>query len=569
MTTRKSPVPILIALGFCLGVALPSRADIAAGPYLAGRLASMDSNYVGASDYFTRALVSDPTNPGLIEAVILARIGRGTVDTAVEAARSLEEPGVKSQVADLVVLVDLARSGDFAGAIAELDKGRSAGALVDGLFRAWALVGLGQMSEATVAFDKVADAPGSRAFGLYHKGLALASVGDFEGADRIFSGEEGGPLRATRRGILAHAEILSQLERNPDAVELIDKTVGNTPDPTFVRLRAELAAGRPVAFDVVGTAVEGLAEVFLTVATALRGESADVNTLVYARMAEYLAPDDSAPVLLAAQILDEQGQHDLATEAYARIPREDPEYISAEFGRSDALVAAGRIEAGVEVLEQLARSYPERADVWGALGDILRRQERYADAAKAYDKSIGTFEGEDPGQWVVYYTRGIANERIKNWTAAEADFRKALDLNPDQPSVLNYLGYSYLERKENYDEALAMIEKAVAGRPDDGAITDSLGWAQYRLGRYEEAVATMERAIELMPVDPVVNDHLGDVYWAVGRVREAEFQWKRALSFDPDTEEEATRIRRKLEVGLDAVLREEGAEPLAVTKNGN
>lgn len=566
MTTRR--FSLLLPLGLGLGLALPVWAD-ASGPYLAGRLASMESDYVTAADYYTRALAADPANPAILEDAIVSQIGRGAVDRAVAPARALDALGAKSQVADLVVLTDLARQGDFAGAIAELDKGRSAGLLVDGLFRAWALVGLGQMSEATVAFDKVTEAQGSRAFGLYHKGLALASVGDYEGADRIFSGEEGGPLRATRRGVLSHAQILSQLERSPAAIELIDKTVGDAPDPVFAGLRAELAAGKPVAFDLVEDAADGLAEVFFTVASALQGESADVNTLAYARMAEYLAPDDADMLLLVAQILESQEQHDLATETYAKIPQGDPAYASAELGRSDALIAAGRTDAGIEVLEQLARSHPERADIWGALGDILRREERYSDAIGAYDKAIATFAGDDPGQWVVYYTRGIAHERTKDWPAAEADFRKALALQPDQPSVLNYLGYSYLERKENYDEALAMIEKAVAERPDDGAIVDSLGWALYRLGRYDEAVGHMERAVELMPVDPVVNDHLGDVYWAVDRKREAEFQWKRALSFEPDTEEEAGRIRRKLEVGLDMVLKEEGAEPLAVTKNGD
>jgi Flp pilus assembly protein TadD len=286
-------------------------------------------------------------------------------------------------------------------------------------------------------------------------------------------------------------------------------------------------------------------------------------------MAEYLAPDDADMLLLVAELLEAQAQHDLATVTYAKIPSEDPAYVAAELGRADALIAAGRTEAGIEVLEQLARNHPDRADIWGALGDILRRQERFKESAVAYDKALATFTTEEPGQWVLYYTRGIAHERTKDWPAAEADFRKALELRPDQPAVLNYLGYSYLERKENYDEALAMIEKAVAERPDDGAIVDSLGWALYRLGRYEEAVGHLEKAVELMPVDPVVNDHLGDIYWAVGRTREAEFQWKRALSFEPDTEEEATRIRRKLEVGLDVVLKEEGAEPLAVTKNGN
>ena len=560
--------PFVLAAALATGA--PAMAeDGLAGPYLAGRLASLEYDYSAAAEYFARALGHDPDNTSLLENALISEIGRGDVAAAIEPAARLSDLGQKSQIADLVLLTELVRAGDYAGALAALDKGKSAGVLVDGLFRAWVQVGLGQMSEATASFDAVAGAAGSRAFGLYHKALALASVGDYEGADKIFSGESEGPLRATRRGILAHAQILSQLERNPAAVELIDKVIGDAKDPVFEALRAELQAGKPVPFSVVNDAREGIAEVFFTVAAALNGESQTLDTLAYARMAEYLAPKETDATLLSASILEAQGQHALAIETYDRIPREDPAFLSAELGRIDALVADGRQDTAIEALRQLARAYPNRADVWGQLGDTLRRQERYTEAAEAYDKALASFAKEDPGQWVLYYTRGIARERIKNWPGAEADFRKALALRPDQPAVLNYLGYSYLERKENFDEALMMIEKAAAERPDDGAIVDSLGWALYSLGRYEEAVGRMEQAIELMPVDPVVNDHLGDVYWAVGRKLEAEFQWKRALSFGPDTEEEAARIRRKLEVGLDAVLKEEGAEPLAVTKNGN
>lgn len=544
-------------------------ADGLAGPYLAGRIASSAFDYSSAAGYFRRALAGDPDNPSLLENAVIAEVGRGAVHEAVAPSRHLGEIGARSQIADLVVLTELVKSGDFAGALAALDAGRSAGVLVDGLFRAWALVGLGQMSEATAAFDSVTEAAGGRAFGLYHKALALASVGDYEGADRIFSGAEGGPLRATRRGIQAHAQVLSQIERSADAVELIDKTVGDERDPVFIALRADLVAGKPVAFSIASDAREGLAEVFFTVAAALNGEGADVNTLAYARMSEYLSPGEPDTILLAAAILEAQEQHELAIAAYNQISRDEPAFLAAELGRVDALIAAERQDTAIEALLQLARDYPDRADVWGQLGDTLRRLERYGEAADAYDRAIATLETEEPGQWVLYYTRGISRERTKNWAGAEADFRKALELRPDHPAVLNYLGYSYLERNENYDEALTMIEKAVSERPDDGAIVDSLGWALYRLGRYGEAVGRMEQAVELMPVDPVVNDHLGDVYWAVGRKLEAEFQWKRALSFEPDTEEEATRIRRKLEVGLDAVLKEEGAEPLSVTKNGN
>ncbi|MEZ5777614.1 MAG: tetratricopeptide repeat protein [Paracoccaceae bacterium] len=565
MTSLRSK-PFLLAFGLGLGAALPADAgEGAAGPYLAGRLASLESDYATAADYFTRALAADPGNPGLMDNVIIAQVGRGHVEKALPIATAVSPDASPSQIADLVILADLAGREDYAGAIAALDAGRSGGPLVDGLYRAWALVGLGQMADATKAFDDVANGSGLKSFALYHKALALASVGDFEGADAIFSGAAGGPLRATRRGVIAHVQILSQLERDPDALELIDKTFGD--DASISTLREKLESGQTIPFDVVDGARDGMAEVFYTVANALSGENADLNALAYARIAAYLAPEEADATLLAATILEKQGQYELATEAFNLVSRDDPAFVAAELGRAEALISADRADAAIEALQQLAKANPDRDDIWFTLGDTYRRQERFDEAADAYDKAIATYKTDDVSHWPVYYSRAICLEREKNWDAAEADFRKALELKPDQPQVLNYLGYSYLERKENYGEALSMIERAVAARPDDGAIVDSLGWALYRLGRYEESVVQMEQAVELMPVDPVVNDHLGDVYWAVDRKREAEFQWKRALSFEPDTEEEAARIRRKLEVGLDVVLKEEGAEPLAISKN--
>jgi len=202
--------------------------------------------------------------------------------------------------------------------------------------------------------------------------------------------------------------------------------------------------------------------------------------------------------------------------------------------------------------------------VYSALGDIQRQQENYRAAVKAYDQALDFTEADASTRWFLLYARGISHERLDQWDQAESDFRAA----SDQPQVLNYLGYSLVEKQINLDEALDMIERAVAARPDSGYIVDSLGWVLYRLGRYDEAVVHMEQAVELMAVDPVVNDHLGDVFWAVGRFREAEFQWKRALSFvdpeDTNAEADPERIRRKLEIGLDAVLAEEGAAPLQV-----
>ncbi|MEO0829691.1 MAG: tetratricopeptide repeat protein, partial [Pseudomonadota bacterium] len=327
-----------------------------------------------------------------------------------------------------------------------------------------------------------------------------------------------------------------------------------------------LRTSETLPFDFVTTGTDGLAEVFYTVAGALNGEASDGYTLLYGRVAEYLRPDHTDAILLSASLLERMEQYDLATATYDRVGRDDPAFHNAEIGRAEALRRAGKPEAAIEVLTQLTETHGQLPNVHITLGDTLRQQERFDEATVAYDSAIELWPGETENHWIVYYARGITHERSDRWPLAEADFRKALELRPDQPQVLNYLGYSLVEMKTNLPEALAMIERAVEARPDSGYITDSLGWVLYRLGRYDEAVGHMERAAELMPVDPIVNDHLGDVYWAVGRKIEAEFQWKRALSFDPE-EDEADRIRRKLEVGLDRVLEDEGAEPLSVASD--
>ena len=249
-------------------------------------------------------------------------------------------------------------------------------------------------------------------------------------------------------------------------------------------------------------------------------------------------------------------------ETFALVTPDNPIFYSAEIGRADALYAGEQKDAAVEVLQALALSHGELVVVQSALADVLRRQERWAEAVSAYDAALALVTTVEQEHWSLFFNRAVCQERLNNWDKAEADFRRALELNPDQPQVLNYLGYSLVDRGMKLDEALGMIQTAVRLEPRAGYIIDSLAWAYFRLGRYEEALEPMERASLLEPVDPVVTDHLGDVYWMVGRKREAEFQWHRALSFEPE-EEDATRIRLKLEIGLDAVMSQEKAEAVA------
>ncbi len=537
-----------------------AKTDIAsgdAGAYMAARVAEAQNDFRSATRWYGEAILADPGNARLLEGAILAELGLGDFALATEAARLLKAQDAEpNQLAEFALLADEAFREDYAGILAAIKAGRPLGDLVNALVGAWAKVGEGKMSEALAAFDDITKTKGVEAFGHFHKALALASVGDFEGADEILSGRAAGPIFVMRRGVFAHAEILSQLERNADALALLERSFGTDPDPLVDALRRRLAAGEPVPFDTVRTARDGIAEVFYSVATALNDDADPVYTLLHLRVASHLRPDHSDATLLTADVLQELQQFELAAETYATFAPDDPNFVAAEIGRAGSLRSQGNADAAIEALQALARSHGNILAVQYALGDMLRMEDRFDEAKTAYTAAIDLLPAVTEADWVLYFYRGIAHEQSKDWAPAEADFRRALDLNPKQPQVLNYLGYGLVDRGEKLDEALGMIEKAVAGDPEQGYIIDSLAWARFKLGRYDEALAPMEKASLLEPVDPIVTDHLGDVYWMVGRKLEARFQWRRALSFEP-TEKDALRIRRKIEVGLDEVLAEE------------
>lgn len=548
---------------------LPAGADVGpngidqAGAYLAARQAASQRDFAASAYWHERALQTDPANPTLLEGAVVAALAMGDLARAGAMGERLLQGGTRSQLAWLAVLSDKARSGDFAAVLDGQAQGQSISVLVDLLAQAWARFGTGNMSAALEEFDKVVANPGTSAFGIYHKALALAATGDFEGAEALLASPQAAPVMGLRRAILAHAQILSQLERNPEAVALIDRTTDGRPDAGTAELRRRLAAGEPVPYTATRTATEGLAEVFFTLATALDTESDRAYVLLYARTAAALRPDHADALILSADILQDLGQFDLASTVFGQVPEGDPAHLSASIGRADAVLRAGRTDEAVALLQDLAALHPEVIEVQIALGDALRRHEDCEAAIAAYSAAIALIPEPQAGHWPLYYKRAGCHVQLNQWDKAEADFSFGLTLAPDEPRLLNELGYTWVDRGENLEQALEMIQRAVAGAPDTGYIIDSLAWAYYRLGRFQDAVAPQEKASLLMPLDPIVTDHLGDIYWQVGRKREAMFQWRRALSFGPE-DKDKTRILRKLEVGLDQVLEEE-----AKAVNGN
>lgn len=544
----------------------PLAAQGVAGPYLAARQASIVSDYEQGARYFQQAVSKDPGNIKLLESALVTMIGKGDMDQVARIVRLYKEAGATSRIFDLAEYALQIERGEFddipkaALVIDGIDP------LFDSLVHAWAQLGRGDMEAATASFEEIAENEDFASFAYYQQALALAMVGDFEGADKIFSGEQFGPLTLSPRGIEAHAQVLVQLDRRDDAQELLDAALTGNPSAELGALQNRIAGGEDIAYDFVTTAQDGAAEVYFNLAAILSGRAAPQTVLIYVRMAEHLRPDHVQSSIMAAEMLTELDQYELAVLSYGRVPTDHPSYALAELGRAEALYTDDRSETALEVLDALTRSHGDNAIVHSAYGEMLAREDRNAEAIDAYTKSLDLRDQEQFSSWPVFYRRGIVREQMKDFAGMEEDFRKALELSPDQPDVLNYLGYSLVEQRIKLDEALSMIETAVAERPQSGYITDSLGWIFYRLDRFEEAVSPMERAVELVPDDPIINDHLGDVYWKVGRTREAEFQWKRALSFEPiDTE--AERIRLKLEIGLDAVLEQEAEAGETKTAN--
>lgn len=548
-----------LALAALLGAAaVPARAESLSGAYLAAMQADFRNDYTEAAAYYDEALTLDPTNLRLLTNAVVAHVAIGDFKGARPLADRLEAADANNQVATLVRLGDSLAAGDFDAAEATLTAaGDTMNPLLGGLLAGWIEVGRDDFPAAERKFDALQGNDALVAYGQYHKALALALAGDFVSAETLMAGGDKGPLHLNRSSVVAHAEILAQLGRETDAVAVIDAAMSEgQPDAPLLDLRTRLAAGEEVPFDQVTSAKDGAAEVFLTLADALNAAETARVALVHARLAQEIRPGLVEAHLLVAQILEDEDQFALATEALAGVPKDSPWYVTTEIRRAATQRAAGDPGAGIATLAALAKTSGDMIEVESALGDALRSDERFPEAAVAYTRAIELAGDPKPAHWVLFYTRGISYERAGDWPRAEADFREALQLEPGQPLVLNYLGYSMVEKHENLDEALAMIEAAAKAQPDDGYITDSLGWVLYRLGRYQEAVAPMLRAVELTPDDPVINDHLGDVLWKVGRKREAEFQWRRALSFGPADDLDMDRIRKKLAEGLDKVQAE-------------
>ena len=563
--------PALAAACLAAGLAGPAAAQGFAGPYLAAEHAADRGDIVAAAQYYARAMARDASSADLVARAMTHQLAAGRYPQAVALAQQVKALEPDQHLAVLVAAADALRAGAPDKALDALPAEEAP--FVGRILRAWALVDLGRPDEARAALTDLAESgaggPAGRMLADYHTALIEAAQGDDADAAEAVSSAAEGLNGADVRLVQVEAGILARLGRPEDALARIAELSGRGRDTLRLqRLAGRIAAGEAPA-PVVESGAGGASEALYGVARHLMRGPNWVVGVAYARLATYLEPGLVAGHMLIADTLFAREQYDLAIAAYEAVPDGAPEALEARIGRANALAQDGKLGEGVAALRGLVTRYPDEIEVHTALGDVLRRNERFAEAAAAYDGAVALVGSPEQRHWPLFYQRGISHERSDQWEKAESDLLKALELEPEQPLVLNYLGYSWVDLGMHLDRAQEMIETAVEQRPEDGYIVDSLGWVKYRLGEFGAAVKHLGRAVELNPVDPVINDHFGDALWMVGRRVEAEFQWRRALSFEPDADIEE-RIRRKLDIGLDAVQKAEAkaGQPAVIGRTG-
>lgn len=557
-STRIAPATLallLAALTSGAAVAESQPFDFAAtslsGNYLAGRYAGKLRDMDHAAHFFSRALDRDPDNPVLIEQAFIHELSAGNLARAEELAESVMAISPEHRMSRIVLGIRATREGRHGEARQHFAKAAFTpiGELTSALLAAWSFAHEGKLDEALKALDVLDNHDAFGNFKLLHTALIADLLGDAGRAEAAYKQayERAG---TSLRVVQAYGNWLERKGSSAKADEIYDRFLTTSQrNPLILAAKDKLAAGEtPQPF--VADARSGMAEALFSLASAMSDEQNIDVSLVYLQLTLSLKPDFDVAQTLLGEVYDQTKRYDKAIAAYDSIAEDSPLRASAEVQIATNLDRLERFDEALSRLDGLIAKQPDNYDALIARGNLYRLHEKWSEAAASYSHAIDVIGEPESEHWTVFYFRGIAYERAGQWDAAEADFRTSLTLEPDHPSVLNYLGYSLIEKGLKLDEAMEMVRKAVEARPNDGYIVDSLGWAYYQLGDYEEAVKHLERAVELRPEDPVINDHLGDAYWRVGRTLEAKFQWRHARDNKPEPKD-LEKIEKKLLNGLD------------------
>ncbi len=538
-------------------VAPPAQAEISSadgislsGSYLAGRSAEVGRDSATAAEYLSQALLEDPDNPVLIEKLFVLELASGDLPTAEVLARKVIASNSQHKMARIVLGLRDFRKSRYTSARKNFVEAAytPVGELTSALAIAWTLAAEGNLKESLAALDALDSNESFANFKSYHAALIADQMKNAIRAEASYR-KAYGQAASSLRIVQAYGNFLERNNRSAEAIKIYQAFLEAGNDNVLIRSALENAKSGKIPAQFIATPSAGLAESLFSLASAMTDEQSIDIALLYAQLALSLPGDRPVYLTLLGDIYVDTRQFENAISAYDLIPAESPLRMSADTEIAVNLQRLERTKDAQAKLKDVIARDSSSFEVLVTLGNIHRGNEEYALASEAYTKALDLITNVEKDHWRVFYYRGITFERQKMWDKAEADFRKALALVPDEPLVLNYLGYSMIEKKVNLTEALDMVKKAVELKPNDGYIVDSLGWAYYQLGDFAEAVVHIERAVDLNPADPIIGEHLGDVYWRVGRKLEAKFQWQHAKDNGPEPAD-LKRIEDKLLNGM-------------------
>ncbi len=533
------------------------------GAFLAAQTAAADRDLNNAVAFYQRALSFEPDNADLKQRLLLSLLTAGRFDEALPYAESLKTTPDVERYSRVALAVDAFRKNDFAQArdLLKLALQNDLDKLLTGIMSGWATQGKGDTADAIAEVENLEGPDWYALFRTMHAALIADLAGDKDKAGTLYKAlyddraAAGAAPEAWLRGVEAYANFLARNAKRDEALKVLAELTDNTQGRGSLDvLRTKIEAGEALK-PFIETPQQGAAEILYDMATALARPGSEDVVKTYLELARALAPDTDFVLMQLAAVSESMEKPEDAIGFYGKVPAASPLKRIAELQMGLNLADLKRNDEAKKHLTAVVEADPKDLRAYLALGGVHGALEEYRDAAGLYDRAVAAIGTPGKEHWNLFYQRGIAYERLKEWPKAEPNFKKALELFPDQPQVLNYLGYSWVDMNMNLEDGLNLIRKAVELRPEDGYIVDSLGWAYYRLGRYSEAVEELERAVRLRPEDPTINDHLGDAFWRAGRKREAVFKWSAVLDLEPE-ETEIPKLQKKLKEGLPDVKAE-------------
>ncbi|MEC8664463.1 MAG: tetratricopeptide repeat protein [Pseudomonadota bacterium] len=527
-----------------------------AGSYLASHHAQNSYDWKAASGFLDQVLALDPENAELIRRSMILAIGTGDLELAAKRAQTLIVTDPTNDLAYILMTLENIKGEEFDAAaetLAQMPEG-DMGDFIKPLLTVWVSAGQGALDTTSLQENSIH---------RYHGALAAFYLGDFEKAKALAT-EILASGTISNHDAVRVADILAVTGAHKDALALYEGVMvqdneNNILAEKIAAVKADQEKDTNEAIKAlvpdanIESAVKGTAVAMYDMAYILHREYSDSSTKLFANMALALDGHMTSARLLLADTLTRNGRYKDAITQLADIDPSHPSYLPAQRHAAELMAEAGDLDGALAKLNTLFTQYND-IEALIRIGDLYRQEENFKNALTAYNKAAKQLGGDTiPAEyWHLLYARGMAYEREGKWNNAEADLKAALVYQPNHPYLLNYLGYGWADQGMNLQESLELIKRAVALRPYDGYIIDSLGWVQYRMGLYDEALPNLEKAVSLLPYDSTINDHLGDVYWQLGRHTEARFQWERAVNYS-EGETDISLIEQKLKFGMDGV----------------